>query len=82
MKSRSQEKTIRDFYQINEILLEHMADTGSTYWIKVLSFYEQVADKKVNEITKGQLGWLTKIVDDLEELEEKYKSVLQNSNSY
>lgn len=80
MKSRSQEKTIRDFYQINEILLEHLADTGSTYWISVLNFYEQVADRNVSDLTKGQIGWLTKIVDDLEEKEEKYKHVLQNSN--
>lgn len=67
-------KTVREYYPINELLLEELANSKNPYWEKVVDFYEQVHERDVDTLSDGQLNWLSKIVDQLEEIETKRAS--------
>lgn len=70
----SQSKTVREYFEINELLLEELAESKNPYWEKVSDFYEQVHDRNADTLSEGQLRWLSMIVDQLEEIETKRAS--------
>ena len=59
---------VHERFTIDEETLDAMAE-NSDYWEKARSFYLQVKDTEVDELTDGQLGWLVTIERSLHEAE-------------
>ena len=61
-------KSVSEYYQINENVLEEMADEkDSDYLRQSLKFYRDVKEKEVDSMSAKQLTWLSKIEDQVVE---------------
>ncbi len=61
-------KLVKDFYQINELVLEEMVDEKDSDYLKSsLSFYRSVKEKDLSMLSPKQITWLSKIEAQIKE---------------
>lgn len=58
--------SVKDNYVLDEDLLHTKAD-NSSYWKTCCSFWDQVKNKKINDLTGKQVDWLDRISEELED---------------
>jgi len=66
---------VKDYLDLSVAEVEKFADLAmeSDYWESALKFTDERSDDLVDDLTKPQTAWLTKIKDDLDEEVSKRK---------
>lgn len=65
MKPHSQ-YTVAEFWNIRDIEIKKLAETGSDYYRSVRDFWEGVKEMPQMEMSPGRRSWLNKIEEDIE----------------